>query len=76
MKKFIVSGICTTIVCFLLSSFTPDNNVAGTNAIYAGNTSYQDTTHKKTKKTDKTKSDTTTTSTKTKKADKGKHPVK
>ena len=75
MKKFIVSGVCTTIVCFLLSSFTPANNVAGTNGVYAGiNTPYQDTTHKKSKKTDKTKSDTT--STKTKKADKGKTPGK
>ena len=61
MKKIIVSGVCTTLVCFLLSSFAPNsNNVAGATGIYAG--TFQDTTKKMTKKkvkTDKTTGDTT-----------------
>ncbi|MEO5995057.1 MAG: hypothetical protein ABIN89_00080 [Chitinophagaceae bacterium] len=67
MKKFIVSGMCTTVVCFLLSSFAPNsNNVAGAvNGISENSisTSYQDTTHKKMKKMERSKSDTSTTKT-------------
>ncbi len=59
MKKIIVNGVCASLVCFMLSSFSANsNNLAGN-----GYSPLQDTsTHKMTKKKmkmDKTTGDTT-----------------
>lgn len=62
MKKIIVNGVCASLACFLLSSFSANSNtIAGTNPSYSVTAPLQDTTHKMKKKMkmDKTTGDTT-----------------
>ena len=35
MKKIIVNGVCASLVCFLLTSFTANSNPVGTNPGYS-----------------------------------------
>ena len=60
MKKIIVSGVCASLVCFFLSSFTANSNtMAGTDPSYTTATPLQDTTKKMKMKMKKDKMDTT-----------------
>ena len=60
MKKIIVNGLCATLVCFFLSSFTANSNNVGDNTpSYSTTSPSQDTTKSK-KKMKKDKSGDTT----------------
>jgi hypothetical protein len=62
MKKIIVNGLCATLVCFFLSSFSANSNhLAGTTPGISTSAPSQDTTHKMKKKMkmNKTSGDTT-----------------
>jgi|GEM_PF-3833087 len=58
MKKIIVNGVCASLVCFLLSSFSANSNNLTS---HSGYSPLQDTSHKMMKKKmkmDKTTGDT------------------
>ncbi len=61
MKKIIVNGLCATLVCFFLSSFSANSNNLGNTTAEYSNAPSQDTAKKMKKKMkmDKKTGDTT-----------------